>query len=125
STFGLAKMALLIQKMNNAQLDFDQALTQALSVDTIHLENQWRLHLNQPPILTPDEITPTPMVQKPQIQQPGTPADNTAPVFITIGTLLIVLPIVGVVVFLLIQRRNREQAWAVQVQAAENILTTN
>jgi Peptidase MA superfamily len=60
STFGQAKMAQLIKQMNNPQMGFDEDLQQALSEDQLHLENQWRLHLNQSPILTPIELTPTP-----------------------------------------------------------------
>jgi Peptidase MA superfamily len=60
STFGQPKMAQLIKQMNNPQVDFDEDLQQVLGEDQLHLENQWRLHLNQPAILTPSELTPTP-----------------------------------------------------------------
>jgi Peptidase MA superfamily len=60
STFGQAKMAQLIKQMNNPQRDFNEDLQQALGEDQLHLENQWRLHLNQPAILAPSELTSTP-----------------------------------------------------------------
>jgi peptidase MA superfamily protein len=63
NTFGQPRMAQLIKLMNNSQADFDEDLQRALGVDQVHLENQWRLHLHQPAILTPDEMTPTPMPQ--------------------------------------------------------------
>ena len=60
STFGQPKMARLIKQMNNPQMDFDEDLQQVLGKDQLHMENQWRLHLNQPAILTPSELTPAP-----------------------------------------------------------------
>src|SRR6266700_6791470 len=60
TTFGHPKLAQLIKLMNNSQTDFDQDLRQALGVDQVHLENQWRLSLGQPAIPAPNEITPTP-----------------------------------------------------------------
>ena len=106
STFGEAKMALLIQKMNSYTA-FDQDLTQALGEDQVHLENQWRLHLNQPPILGPDEITPTPKPLAQASIPQSTLTDNTAPVLLTLGGLLIVLPMIGIVAILVYQRRSR------------------
>jgi len=108
STFGQAKMTLLIQKMNNPRVDFGEDLTQALGEDQLHLENQWRLHLNQPAILGPDQVTPA---SKPAIQtsQPqSSPTDSLAPLFVTLGVLLILLPMAGIVALLVYQQRNSQ-----------------
>ena len=87
---------------------------QALGEDQVHLENQWRLHLNQPAILNPDQATPA---TKPSIQtsQPqSAPTDSTEPLFVTLGVLLILLPMVGIGALLVYQRRKRQQVLAVQ-----------
>src|SRR5258708_33395669 len=42
-TFGNAKIALIIQKVNDAQAGFDDDLIQALDVDQLRLENQSRV----------------------------------------------------------------------------------
>ena len=122
-TFGQAKMALLIQKMNNVQTDFDQQLTQAIGLDALHLENQWRLQLNQSSVLTADQLTPTP---KPITQPTPTPTnaiDSTTPILITAGTLLILLPILGIVAIFVYQRRKRQQVLA--GQGAQSYRTPN
>ena len=114
-TFGQAKMTLLIQKMNNSQTDFDQQLIASLGLDSLHLENQWRIHLGQSTVLTPDQITPTtqPTVQ-PTPTATVTVTDSTTPILVTTGALLIFLPILGIIAILVYQRRKRQQ----QAQAA-------
>ncbi|HXL36620.1 MAG TPA: peptidase MA family metallohydrolase [Ktedonobacteraceae bacterium] len=59
-TFGKPGMVQLIKLMNNPQNTFDQDLTQALGVDEIHLENQWRLSNGQSAVLITNVVTPTP-----------------------------------------------------------------
>src|SRR5712691_9753187 len=113
-TFGQARMTLLIQKMNNPRADFGEDLMQALGEDQVHIENEWRLHLNQPTILNPHQPT---AALKPSIQtsQPQSmPTDSTAPLFVTLGVLLILLPMVGIGALLVYQRRKRQQVLAVQ-----------
>jgi ssRNA-specific RNase YbeY (16S rRNA maturation enzyme) len=120
-TFGNAKMALLIQKMNDPQTGLDDDLKQALGVDQLHLENQWRVSLSQPAVITPDQITPTPRPiasTSPQTM----PVDNTAPVLITLGSALVLLPIVAIAALLMYQRRKRQRELA--VQNAQQILAT-
>ena len=120
-TFGNAKMALLIQKMNDPQTGLDDDLKQALGVDQLHLENQWRVSLSQPAVITPDQITPTPRPiasTSPQTM----PVDNTAPVLITLGSALVLLPIVAIAALLMYQRRKRQSELA--VQNAQQILAT-
>ena len=117
STFGKAKMGLFIKQMDNRQLVFNQDLVQALGVDQIHLENQWRVHLKQPPVLPPEQLTPT--IQqtaqaKPQPIKVQADPDTSAPLLVFIGTLLILSPIAGFVIILVIQRRKEQKGWAVQ-----------
>jgi Peptidase MA superfamily len=121
TTFGHAKMALLIKKMNNSQADFGENLTQVLGQDQDHLENQWLLHLGQPGILRPDQLTPTPQALL-QTNQSQTTTDNTIPVFVTAGSLLILLPIIGIMAIVIYQSRKRKQALA--VEAAQQFLST-
>jgi hypothetical protein len=114
TTFGQSKMRLLIKKMNDPEAGFSEDLVQAIGQDQDHLENQWRLHLGQPGILLPNQVTPTPraLVQTSQTQTSTT--DSTAPVFITAGSVLILLPIIGIVAILVYQRRKRQQALAAE-----------
>ncbi len=115
-TFGQAKMTLLIQKMNNVQTDFDQQLKQAIGLDSLHLENQWRLQLNQSSVLSADQLTPTPRptTQPTPTPTPTTASDSTTPLLISAGMLLILLPIIGIVAIVVYQRRKRRQELAGQ-----------
>jgi hypothetical protein len=124
-TFGQAKMTLLIQKMNNTQSDFDQQLTASIGLDSLHLENQWRVHLGQSTVLTPDQITPTaqPTVQPTPTVTTAT-TDGTTPILVTTGVLLILLPILGIVAIFVYQRRKRQQQ-AQTALAAQGNLATN
>lgn len=121
STFGQARMTLLIQKMNNPQADFGEDLTQALGEDQLHLENQWRLHLNQSAILGPGQPTPAPKpsIQTSQLQ--STTMDSTALLLVALGVLLILLPMAGIVALLAYQRRKRQQILAVQLEEPPTI----
>jgi hypothetical protein len=52
--------------------------------------------------------------------------DNSAPIFITAGTLLILLPIIGIVAILVYQRRKRQQALVLEAgEEAQTFLTSN
>jgi hypothetical protein len=113
-TFGQAKMAALVRHMNNAQASFDDDLTQALGEDQLHLENSWRLQLNQPPVVAAYQLTPAPTPVAHLLQPQSPPLDNTAPLLITLGGALIVLPILGVAALLLYQRGRRRREWSVQ-----------
>jgi hypothetical protein len=114
TTLGHAKLTLLIKKMNNSQADFGEDLVQVLGIDQDHLENQWLLHLGQPGILRPDQVTPTPQAIPQTSQSQTTTMDSTTLVFVTSGSLLILLPIIGIVIILIYQSRKRKQ-----IQAAE------
>ena len=121
TTFGHAKMTLLIKKMNDSQADFGEDLVQVLGKDQDHLENQWLLHLGQPGILRPDQVTPIPQTLSQTSQSQTTTTDSTTPVFITAGSLLILLPIIGIVAILIYQSRKRKQVLA--VEAAQQFLS--
>jgi hypothetical protein len=113
TTFGQAKMAALIRAMNNPQSDFGSDVTQALGVDVPHLENQWRLHLNQPPTLTAAQIQPTAQTVNKPVTSPAM-TDNSAPFLFLLGGLLILLPILGMGGLFVYQRRSRAKALAAQ-----------
>lgn len=102
-TFGQSKMIALIKAMNQPQNDFDQDLQQALGLDQIHLENQWRLSLNQPPILSPanqsTELHPR--------SATVTLTDPEEPLLLSIGTLMIILPALGLGYLFVYQKRSR------------------
>jgi Peptidase MA superfamily len=109
NTFGQTKMDRLIQDMDNPQNDFDQDLTQALGLDEVHLENQWRLSNMQPGILTPDQITPTPRVtQKPSVQI-NESSDDRSWILVAFGGLLVVGSLVGLIVLFVVVNRRRKQ----------------
>jgi hypothetical protein len=102
-TFGQRKMISLIKAMNQSQTDFDQDLQQTLGVDQVHLENQWRLSLNQPPILSPANQSST--LPPPTVAV--TLTDPEEPLLLTIGTLMIILPALGLVFLFVYQTRSR------------------
>ena len=109
-TFGQAKMDALIKDMDNSQYDFGQDLTLALGVDELHLENQWRLSLNQPGILPPDQATPTPQA-KPQTSTPITvSSDDRSLVLIALGGVLVVVALGGLLVLFVVANRRRRQS---------------
>jgi len=107
-------MSQLIQNMNNVQTDFDQQLRQAIGMDSLHLEDQWRLQLGQSTVLSPDQVTPTPQpIVHPK--QHATATDSTTPILVSTGILLILLPIIGIVGIFVFQRRKQRHAVATQV----------
>jgi len=104
STFGQPRMAHLIKLMGDSQTDFDEDLQQALGVDGLHLENQWRLHLNQPAIPVPNEVTPTP---QPTVQVQVKQAQNVSTNYTTfwlligLGILLILISFISLILLVL------------------------
>ncbi len=118
TTFGQAKMTNLISLMDSRQGEFNDDLKQALGEDQIHLENQWRLQLNQSSVLTPSDVVQTqpPSAQTPQPVKP----DYLTPLLAVAGLLLIVLPIAGISGLLAYQRRKRQRELA--LQEAERIM---
>lgn len=114
-TFGISKMAALIQAINNPNYDFSQDLQHTIGEDTNHLENQWHLSLHQPPTLNADQQNPT------QAQTTTTPIkvqlnDGNQPFYIWLGLLLILVPLAGgIVVFVYIRRSQALQPQQAQI----------
>jgi hypothetical protein len=114
ATFGQAKMAKLIQLMNDPIRDFDEDLQQALGEDHLHLENAWRLHLNQPAVLSPDMLTPTPnpvLVPQSRPQSAVVVQNNYWP-SVGFGGLLVLVALGTWMMVLIYMRRNRGAAAA-------------
>ncbi|QBD79314.1 hypothetical protein EPA93_26330 [Ktedonosporobacter rubrisoli] len=106
-TFGPQKIAALIKGMDNPQNSFRQDLLLALDEDQIHLENQWLLHLNQPPILNPSDIMSTPQPNRKPIQVKIMP-DSNAPLLLALGIALVTISLMSMTSLLVYQRRNRQ-----------------
>ncbi len=115
-TFGQAKMDALIKDMDNPQNDFGQDLTLALGLDELHLENQWRLSLNQPGTLPADQLTPTPQARPKPSVQVSSSGDDRSWVLIALGGVLVVVSLGGLLVlFVSANRRRRLPAPAAPV----------
>ncbi|HEX9134236.1 MAG TPA: peptidase MA family metallohydrolase, partial [Ktedonobacteraceae bacterium] len=116
STFGQPRMAQLIKLMSDSQTVFDGDLQRALGVDQDHLENQWRLHLGQPAILTANEITPTPQpaIQVKQAQNVSTNY-TTFWLLIGLGALLVLISLIGLIVLVIYSARRNK---AIKVMAS-------
>lgn len=114
ATFGQAKMATLIRLMNDPNTDVDGDMQRALGEDHLHLENAWRLHLNQPAVLSRDLLTPTPnAVPVPQSrpQSNAAPHNNPWPA-IGFGGLLLLMVLGTWMMILIYMHRNRAAAAA-------------
>ena len=110
TTFGQAKMAQFIQNIGDPSYDFGQAMQQALGVDIPHLENQWRLHLNQPGTLTPDQMTPTPQVTpRPTVttHTVTTSGNDSSWILLVLGSVLVIGSLGGLVAIFAVSRRTR------------------
>ena len=118
NTFHQPRMTQLIKLMGNAQTVFDEDLQRALGVDEDHLENQWRINLGQPAILTPNEITPTPQpaIQLKQAQNVSTNY-TTFWLLIGLGALLVLLSFMGLIL-LVIYSAKRKKAIKVMANAS-------
>ncbi len=123
TTFGQAKIAKLISLMNGTTSEFNADMKQALGEDVIHLENQWRVQLHQPSVLTPaDFAQSTPQASNSTLPPSVANSDVYAPLLILAGVLLILLPIAGLSSFFVYQRRKRQHA--LLVQQAQQVLAT-
>jgi Peptidase MA superfamily len=105
-TFGKPRMVQLIKLINNPQNTFDQDLTQALGVDEIHLENQWRLSNGQSAVLTTRIVTPTPqpVIQVKQARNVSTNY-STFWLLIGIGILLVFVSLISLIVLIIYSLR--------------------
>jgi len=114
STFGQPRVARLIKLMNNSQTVFEEDLQQALGVDEVHLENQWRLHLNQPGIPIPGKLTPTPKLTPAVRQiQSVTTTDTSFWLLIGLGLLLVLGSLTGLILLLFFSLRHHKHHKAV------------
>jgi hypothetical protein len=126
STFGLTKMGALIKGLNNPQTDFNGDLQTYLGEDQPHLENQWRIHLQQSPTLPPDQLTPTPTIKPVNVSrqtQSQANSDSTGPLLIGIGALLVLASIACLALIIVNVRQRRQQALA--VQSAQEFISAN
>ncbi len=124
TTFGQTKMAKLITLMNGATTEFNEDLKQALGEDQIHLENSWRVQLNQPSVLTPaDMAQSTPQASNAPLPHPVGGSDAVTPLLLFAGILLILLPITGLSGFFVLQRRRQRRDLLAQ-QAQQVIAPT-
>lgn len=110
-TFGRAKMAKLIHNLGDTRYDFDSALKQALGVDHLHLENQWRLALHQPGVLAADQTTPTPTSVGTATSTPNPAQSGGVNLLWIFGGLGIIILVEGCIIgiWLAIKRRRRAQ----------------
>ena len=124
-TFGKPGMVQLIKLMNNPQNTFDQDLTQALGVDEIHLENQWRLSNGQSAVLTTNNVTPTPqpVIQVKQAQNVSTNY-TTFWLLIGLGIFLVFVSLITLIVLIVYSLRynktHKEQANVPNLAISQN-----
>ncbi|HKF36168.1 MAG TPA: peptidase MA family metallohydrolase [Ktedonobacteraceae bacterium] len=126
STFGLAKMGALIKGLNNPQTDFIGDLQTYLGENELRLENQWRIHLNQPPTVPLDQLTPTPTIKpvnQPQQTQSQANTDSSEPLLIGIGALLVLASLICLALIVVNMYRRRRQA--LLVQSAQELISAN
>ncbi len=111
-TFGLRKMATLIRAIDNQNYDFSQDLQHTIGEDLAHLENQWHLYLHQPPTLSGSQQTSTSPQNTTPVQVHLN--DSNQSLYISLGLLLILIPLTGGVVLFIYTRRTQKA----QVQVA-------
>jgi len=107
TTFEKPRMVQLIKLMNNPQTTFEQDLKQALGVDQLHLENQWRISKGQAAVLTPNEVkqTPQPVIQVKQAQNVSTNY-TTFWVLIGLGIFLVLVSLISLIVLVMYSVRH-------------------
>src|SRR5713101_2868058 len=107
TTFEKPRMVQLIKLMNNPQTTFEQDLKQALGVDQLHLENQWRISKGQAAVLTPNEVkqTPQPVIQVKQAQNVSTNY-TTFWVLIGLGIFLVLVSLISLIVLVVYSVRH-------------------
>ncbi len=115
STFGQPKMAHLVKDLGDPYTGVNADFQQALGVDELHLENQWRLHLHQPWVISPDQLTPVPQAVTPVKQNATT--DTSSWLLLGLGVLLVVGAMSTLVVLVLFSVR-RSRAAAAQASTA-------
>jgi hypothetical protein len=108
-TFDKTRMVQLIKLFNNTQTTFDQDLKQALGVDELHLENQWRLSYGQSAVLATNNVTPTPqpVIQVKQAQNISTNY-TTFWLLIGLGIFLLFISLISLMVLIMYSLRHNK-----------------
>lgn len=114
STFGHTRMGKLIQTMSSPLIDFNDSLKQALGVDQLHLENQWRLSLHQPPVIN----TGSQPSSSSSGQTPATGSTASLPLIVGIALILIALASISMIFFSKRRRLVPTPASRVPIQPA-------
>lgn len=109
-TYGQPKMQQFIRLMNDPSFDFGEDMIKALGVDIAHLENAWRLHLNQPGTLTPDEMTPTAAPTTVPHLNTSNGSDDRSWVLLVLGGVLVAGSLFGLFALFIVTTRNRRRA---------------
>jgi len=98
-TFGQEKMTSFLKAISSPLIGFNDAMKQTLGVDVAHLENQWRVSLNQPSTLGTMGSG-----------SPGTPsALSSAATTLTVVSVVLVIATVLVVLLVLVTMRRRKK----------------
>ena len=121
-TFGKLRMVHLIQLLNNPMTTFDLDLQQALGLDQLHLENQWRLSHGQSAVLTTNTVTqtPQPVIQIKQAQNAGTNY-TTFWLLIGLGIFLVLVSLISLILLVIYSvRHNSAIKEKAQVPAPTN-----
>ena len=113
-TFGDTRMQQFIKDLDNPNTTFDQDLTQAFGMDSLHLENQWRLSLNQPDVLSP--VQPKKPAQPQQPKQPQKPqtqpaTDVAASVAILFGSWLFMISFIIIAIMAFYKNPRRRASF--------------
>ncbi len=124
-TFGKTRMIPLIKLINNPQTTFDQDLKQALGVDELHLENQWRLSNGQSAVLTTNDVTPTqqPVIQVKQAQNVSTNY-TTFWLLIGLGIFLVFVSLISLTVLIIYSLRYNK-AYKEQANVPNQAISQN
>jgi hypothetical protein len=123
STFGLSKMIHFSKLLNNPETTFALDLQQAFGEDQDQLENQWHIHLNQPPTLMPDQGTPVTTAQsQSQTRHLQANADMSSPLPITIGFVLVLTSLIMLVLISVNVKRRKRLAVAA---SSEELVVAN
>jgi Peptidase MA superfamily len=92
SKFGSSKMIHLIQDLRNPGINWNDDLNKNIGMDQEHLENQWYISLNQSVVLRENQASVPLKISR--VSEPMT-SDPLAPLLLTAGLLMVILPIFG------------------------------
>lgn len=105
TTFGMSKMHTLYRAMGDGLRSFDEDLKLSISMDSLHLENAWRIHNNQSATLTQeDEKTQTSATKQPVATNTIMTNRN---LLLALGIFLLALPEISVAGYFIYRRQVR------------------